>query len=214
MSEYSCKQVAGRRCLDFINTVRARISDPHAKRTHDYADLIVDERLVSYAASLRWATLAGVISEREARALRRRASARPAEAASVLERSRVVREALYRLFKAAIEGWRPETEDVATLNRELRITRAHERLAASPRLGWEWDEPAALDRVLWPIVREAAALLTGSDVKRVRQCPGVECGWLFYDTNGSGRRQWCEMATCGNFAKVQRFRDRQRRVPA
>lgn len=212
MDEQPYRRVGGRRCLDFVNTVRARISDPDAERAPDFADLVVDERLVSYAALLRWATLTGVIPERQARDLKRRASARPAEAASVLERSLAVREALYRLFKAAIEGWHPGSKDVATVNRELRIARAHERLAASPRLRWEWDEPSALDRVLWPIVREAAALVTGPDLERVRQCPGTECGWLFYDTSRSGRRQWCDMATCGNFAKVQRFRDRQRRV--
>jgi len=142
----------------------------------------------------------------------RHASARPEEAASVLARSLAVRNALYRLFKATIEGWRPDGTDVTTFNRELRIARAHERLAASSRLRWEWDEPSALDRVLWPIVREAAVLLTGPDLDKVRQCPGTECGWLFYDASRSGRRQWCDMATCGNFAKVQRFRDRQRRA--
>jgi predicted RNA-binding Zn ribbon-like protein len=212
MNEPSYRQVAGRRCLDFINTVRARITDADAKRTPDYADLVVDERLVSYAALLRWATLTGVVPERHARDLRRHASARPEEAASVLARSLAVRNALYRLFKATIEGWRPDGTDVTTFNRELRIARAHERLAASSRLRWEWDEPSALDRVLWPIVREAAVLLTGPDLDKVRQCPGTECGWLFYDASRSGRRQWCDMATCGNFAKVQRFRDRQRRA--
>jgi predicted RNA-binding Zn ribbon-like protein len=30
------------------------------------------------------------------------------------------------------------------------------------------------------------------------------------DNSRSRRRQWCDMADCGNLAKVRRFRERQR----
>jgi len=43
----------------------------------------------------------------------------------------------------------------------------------------------------------------------IRECPGEDCGYLFRDTS-RGRRRWCSMKTCGNRAKVQRFRDRQK----
>jgi predicted RNA-binding Zn ribbon-like protein len=101
--------------------------------------------------------------------------------------------------------------DLETLNRELRVARAHERLVASPRFAWEADNPpAALDRVLWPVVRSAADLLTSPELERVGQCRGEECGWLFLDISRSRRRQWCHMADCGNLAKVRRFRQRRR----
>lgn len=204
--------VAGSLCLDFINTVRGRISRPAARGSNDYADCVVGERLDSYDTLLRWGTLAGVLTAREAKSLSQSASAKPGKAAAVLERSLTVREAMYRVFKAALEGWVPRPTDLATLNRELQIARTHERLAASPRPRWEWDDTMALDRVLWPVVRAAGELLTSAGLERLGQCPGDECGWLFLDTSRARRRRWCDMAECGNLAKVRRFRQQRRRA--
>ncbi|MQA91518.1 MAG: hypothetical protein GEU90_15050 [Gemmatimonas sp.] len=203
------KQVGGRLCLDFTNTVRGRIGHPGSGRTRDNADRVVGERLISYEALLRWGANSGALTEGEVDALERVASEKPGEAVAVLERRLAIREALYRVFKAVVEGWTPETEDLEVLNAELRVARARERLASTPQLGWEWDaSPTALDRVLWPVVRSAAELLTGPDLERVGQCPGTECGWLFLDASRSRRRRWCDMADCGNRAKVHRFRRR------
>ena len=47
------------------------------------------------------------------------------------------------------------------------------------------------------------------ELEMVEECPGDDCGYLFRDTS-HGRRRWCSMRSCGNRAKVQRFRDRQR----
>lgn len=208
------KRVGGRLCLDFVNTVRGRIDAQGTRRGKDYADRIVGERLVSYDALLRWSTFAGVLTAHETGSLAREARSRPAAAADVLERTLALREAMYRIVKSAIEDWTPRPDDLATLNRELRIARAHERLVATPHYGWSWDgTQAALDRMLWPIVRSAAELLTSrQDLERVGQCPGEECGWLFLDTSRSRRRQWCDMADCGTLAKVRRFRQKQRRI--
>lgn len=204
------KRIGGRLCLDFVNTVRGRISRSGSRRGKDYADRIVGERLDSYDALLRWATLVGVLTQREAKSLVQQASAKPADAAAVLQRSLTLREAMYRVCKAAVEGWSPPPEELAVLNRELQAARMHERIVGSSRLAWQWDETLALDRVLWPIVRSAGELLTSADLERVGQCPGNECGWLFLDTSRSGRRQWCDMAECGNLAKVRRFRLKRR----
>jgi predicted RNA-binding Zn ribbon-like protein len=203
------KQVGGRLCLDFTNTVRGRIGHPGSGRTRDYADRVVGERLISYEALLRWGAISGALTEGEVDALERVAAEKPEEAVAVLVRSLALREALYRVFKAVVEGWTPETEDLDVLNAELRVARARERLVSTPLLGWEWDaSPMTLDRVLWPVVSSAAELLTGPDLERVGQCPGTECGWLFLDASRSRRRRWCDMADCGNRAKVHRFRRR------
>ncbi|SLN33739.1 CGNR zinc finger domain-containing protein [Ruegeria meonggei] len=42
------------------------------------------------------------------------------------------------------------------------------------------------------------------ELKRVKKCPGSECGWLFIDETKNGRRKWCTMETCGNRAKSAR----------
>jgi len=204
------KLVGGKLCLDFVNTVGGRVGGAPG-RGRDYADRVVGERLTSYQALAAWSVLAGALTAREAGALERRAAARPADAEAVLERCIAVRDAIYRTFKSVIEGWPSRPADLQTINGELRIARAHERLGAAPHFEWKWDAaPEALDRMLWPVVRSAAELLTAADLERVGQCPGEGCGWLFLDTSRSRRRQWCDMADCGTVAKVRRFRTRQR----
>jgi predicted RNA-binding Zn ribbon-like protein len=205
-------RVGGVLCLDFVNTVRARVSDRRDRGARDYADAIVGERLTSYDALLGWGEFADVLTTRQVKLLAAEAERRPVRGATVLRRAITVREAMYRLFKGAIAGWPPRPDDLAVLNRELQIARAHERLAAAPHgiVVDDGDPASALDGVLWPIVRSARELLTASRLERVGQCPGDECGWLFLDTSRSGRRQWCDMKDCGNVAKVRRFREKAR----
>lgn len=50
----------------------------------------------------------------------------------------------------------------------------------------------------------AAAVLDifSHDLSLVRRCANPDCVLLFLDSSKSGRRRWCDMATCGNRAKV------------
>lgn len=192
--------IGGRLCLDFVNTLGGRGA----------AGKILDDRLTSFDLLLRWSTRAGALRPRDARALAARAARAPREAAAVLERARSLRESLYRVFTAAVAGRAVPAADLAVVNRELRRARAHETIAATPRLAWTWDDDQGLDSMLRPVVKSAADLLTSADLARVGQCPGEDCGWLFLDTSRSRRRQWCDMRECGNRAKVRRFRERRR----
>jgi predicted RNA-binding Zn ribbon-like protein len=204
-------RVGGVLCLDFVNTVRARIN-PLDRGARDHADAIVDERLTSYDALVSWGGFVDVLTTRQVKLLAAEAERRPVRSATVLRRAITVREAMYRLFKGTIAGWPPRPDDLTAINRELQIARAHERLIASPHgiVLESGDTASALDGVLWPVVRSAGELLTSSRRERVGQCPGDECGWLFLDTSRSGRRQWCDMKDCGNLAKVRRFREKAR----
>ena len=61
--------------------------------------------------------------------------------------------------------------------------------------------------------RAAAALLRtagGPDWKRLKACPGPDCGWAFADRSRNGSRRWCQMSECGNRAKGAAFRERAR----
>ena len=49
------------------------------------------------------------------------------------------------------------------------------------------------------------------DPARVRRCAGPTCELLFLDVSKSGRRRWCDMAVCGNRAKVAAHHARARR---
>ena len=77
---------------------------------------------------------------------------------------------------------------------------------------WGWlDDEAALDRMLWPVLRSTADLLTSPDLASVRHCASESCDWLFMDMSRGQRRQWCDMRTCGNRAKARRHYERKKR---
>ena len=204
------KFIGGRLCLDFVNTVGGRVGRA-GKGSRDYADTVVRDKIGGFDDLTRWARLAGVLTQAEARRVARLAAAHPERAEAVLARAATFREALYRIFKSAVENWPAKAADVDVLRRELEISRSHERLIASPgAFAWNWDnQPGALDRILWAVAKSAAELLTSCDLARVRQCGGDECGWMFLDASRNHRRQWCDMKDCGNRAKVRRFRQRQ-----
>lgn len=45
---------------------------------------------------------------------------------------------------------------------------------------------------------------------RLKACPWDTCKWAFYDHSRNRSGVWCNMAVCGNRAKAQAFRARQR----
>ena len=45
---------------------------------------------------------------------------------------------------------------------------------------------------------------------RFKACRGEDCRWVFVDGSRNTSRRWCDMANCGNRAKVATFRDRHR----
>jgi len=203
------KLIAGELCLDFVNTVSGRVSSGPGAGGHDWADRILGERLDDYGALVTWGEAAGALDGDEAGRLRALAGASVRRAAREAARARKLREGLYRIFKASIEGWTPGPEDVAAFNAEAARLRAGERLVWNEgRLVRGWQGADDLARPLWRVVRSAEDLLTGDALARVGQCPGERCGWLFLDTSRSARRRWCTMADCGNLAKVRRFRRR------
>jgi predicted RNA-binding Zn ribbon-like protein len=45
---------------------------------------------------------------------------------------------------------------------------------------------------------------------RMKICPGVHCGWAFYDASRNGTGRWCSMSVCGGRAKARaHYRRRQ-----
>ena len=62
-----------------------------------------------------------------------------------------------------------------------------------------------------PAGRPLVSELTAGHPERIRICASDTCQWVFYDTSRTGRRRWCDMATCGNRAKAARHRARQGR---
>jgi predicted RNA-binding Zn ribbon-like protein len=184
---------AGVLCLDFVNT-RGSLSGEHL---HSYADLV------------DFAHQSALLTPSEARRLQAQAQRRPAAAGEVLERARRLRQALFAMFSTLAAGQTPATADLAILNAELATGMSHacvQGTASGYRWGWRGD---GFDRVLWPVVRSAADLLT-SDAQRplVRECGAGDCRWLFLDTSKNRSRQWCSMRSCGNREKARRHYQR------
>jgi predicted RNA-binding Zn ribbon-like protein len=191
---------AGRLCLDFANTLANRTSDdPH-------------EWLDSYDNLIAWAQLAGALSPEAAQPLLAEAPAHPEKAALALDRVIALRETIYRIFSATGSGGRPAGDDLAALNAALSEALPHLRVVPKgTEFAWDWGGDAmALDRMLWPVARSAADLLTSEELDRVGECHGEGCGWLFLDVSRNHSRRWCDMGDCGNRAKARRHYHRKR----
>jgi len=189
--------LGGRLCLDFSNTVGGKRLREPVEKLRTWNDLV------------SWGRQAGALSDDLARRLDAEGQRRPGEAAAALRRAVDLREALFRIFRAAAEGAEPAAEDLELVNSALSRARSHERVIRAGgryRLAFPEGE-AGLDAVLWPVVRSAAELLTSDEVARVRICEATRvdgCGWLFLDETRNGTRRWCSMKDCGNRAKARR----------
>ena len=105
----------------------------------------------------------------------------------------------------------PATTHLEALNAELGRALAPPRVDRIPD-GFEWgweSEVADLDRLLWPVARAAARLLTHTPSKTVRECSNPYCSGLYVDTSRNHSRRWCNLSTCGSRAKARGRRRRQ-----
>jgi predicted RNA-binding Zn ribbon-like protein len=186
--------------LDFANTLTGRFG------------VQLRDCLGSYHDLLTFSRLAQTLDAPQADRLAAEADARPAEARATIERAAQLREAIYRIFRALAAGQPPDDADLAALNAAVARAMPHGRVVRhGDHFDWGWqDDPAMLDRPLWPVARAAADILLTGDLHRLRQCAADDCGWLFYDTSRNASRRWCSMSSCGNRAKVQQFRARRR----
>jgi len=187
-------------CLEFTNTMRWHASERP------------DETLRSYADLVAWAQAAGVASVRLARHLLSQAKENTADADLALTRAISLREAIYRIFLALMNGKTTQATDLDELNGAIsRLTGGVQLVRAREEFAWEWRvDEEALDSFLWPIALSAVELLLSEDRHWVGQCADDRgCGWLFLDTSKNHSRRWCDMNDCGNRAKQRRLQERR-----
>ncbi|HEX6134019.1 MAG TPA: ABATE domain-containing protein [Longimicrobiales bacterium] len=193
--------VGGNVALDFANSGDGPVAGgTPTERLHTYGDL------------LTFAQRSELIGAGRAAELRAEAERRPAAAADVVERARVLRDTLYAAFSAVAHAGRARQEDIEVLNSFLEEGMRYRRLERDERCcGWTWsagEEPLA--QMLWPIVNAAAELLVEGELERVKTCGNEACSWLFLDMSRNRSRRWCDMKDCGNRAKARRHYARQR----
>jgi predicted RNA-binding Zn ribbon-like protein len=186
--------------FDFLNTL-------------DQDDGFWRERLVKLDDALDWFVDRGVIHREGANRARVQVTAQPAAAERDLARVRGVRQALREVAEAIAEHRVPSAGAMDTVNRALRARQVIELVAGPDGCGVDHrhvGDPIddALARIAEPLVSE----LTAGHPERIRVCASDTCEWVFYDTSRTGRRRWCDMATCGNRAKAARHRARTKQA--
>lgn len=104
-------------------------------------------------------------------------------------------------LRAALEATRLTPDLVAGINGSLAGVEG--ALALVP----EAADPVAVraaadsDQLCLDLGRAAIDIFR-YDRARIRRCANPRCVLLFLDVSKSGQRRWCDMATCGNRAKV------------
>ena len=187
-------------CVRFVNTVDWR-DDPSQR---------VD-KLSNYSDLVHWAREAGAILPATANKLLHEADRSAAAASGAFAHAISVREALAGILEAAASQRQAAATDLQRFNSALAESGRHLCITSDEgRFQCTWDTDERLDRVLWPAVRSAADLVTSSELQRLRMCEGEGCGWFFMDTTRNRSRRWCNMAVCGNRAKVKRFYERHK----
>ncbi|MFD4547966.1 CGNR zinc finger domain-containing protein [Streptomyces sp. NPDC058466] len=185
--------IGGRPCLNFVATLGRR---------HGGTPF---ERLPEPAALARWIDEAGLSATGDDETVR--------VTEAELTYARTLREALYRLVRAAMDGDEPDPADVTQVNE------AAARPDLAPQLGepdggpgtplrWTATDPGPA--ALATVARDAVLLVTSPLSARVKECENPGCSLLFLDDSQARRRRWCSMDRCGNLAKVAGYRSRSR----
>jgi predicted RNA-binding Zn ribbon-like protein len=189
--------IAGNLAVDLANTLDRRPSGRP------------QELLPTYAHLVAWSEQAGAVSRSVAARLRRQGAQRPVETRRALAAAQGAREVLHALFSAAARGEPLPRGRLASLNTALGRALARRRVVRGRRgLRWGWSPEAAADAMLPPVLHAAAELLLSTPAGSLRECASERCRWLFVDESPTRRRRWCDMAVCGNRAKVKRHHAR------
>jgi predicted RNA-binding Zn ribbon-like protein len=190
---------ADRLSLDFANTVEWHAGPEPEEKLESYSDLV------------GWSWAADLLEQGEARSLLEEASRKPETAEQTLTKALEIREAIYAIFSAIASSQKPPGEALDTFNRALAHALEHARIVpGDPRFVWGWSAGKQLDRMLWPILQDAAGLLTSDGLDRVGECADDRgCGYLFFDSSRNRSRRWCNMESCGNRAKAMRYYSRK-----
>jgi predicted RNA-binding Zn ribbon-like protein len=189
----------GRPCLDFANTEAYRGTGHEADLLHSYEMLVA------------WSLGAGALLPSEAGPLLLAAAAAPDAAEAQLERVRELRRAIHVVMRSVALRTEPPVAALATLNAFLAESQAHGQIVRSNgdfEVRFRPEDDMALP--IWRLTDSAARLLLSPDHANVRECPGHECGWLFFDSTKNHSRRWCDSADCGNKARVRAYSNRKR----
>jgi predicted RNA-binding Zn ribbon-like protein len=130
---------------------------------------------------------------------------------ATLAKVRSVRYALREILDATYERRSPDPTALETVNEQMRAQQRLVLVAGTDGCALDHrHEGDPLDDALARISDRIAREVSGDHADRIRVCANDSCRWVFFDRSRTGRRRWCDMATCGNRAKAARHRARVR----
>jgi predicted RNA-binding Zn ribbon-like protein len=188
--------IGGHPALDFLNTVKYRgAADPQ-------------DRLESLADVIEWAKIAGLLSVDEVKRLYRKTQDTKS-ATRVHREICAFREQLRVLFESTIPKRTECDRAISRVEAEIAALRPVATIDQKSGVLSRNIEVNTLNDLKGRIVAAATEILTERADLKIKTCGGTNCDWLFIDRTKAGRRQWCDTRTCGNNARVRRFRMKQ-----
>jgi predicted RNA-binding Zn ribbon-like protein len=126
-----------------------------------------------------------------------------------LAQTKTLREAMFRLLTALLDGTRTHPRDRALVNAAATQPRPTPQLSATGRVRRSGD----LTAVLAVLAQDCIDLFDGPDRDALHSCADATCTRLFIDHSRGHSRRWCGMKGCGDRAKAAAYRRRQRHTP-
>ena len=176
--------------LDFLNT----FDDLEKTRELD--------ALPDWRTALKWSVHAGLITQSEHND---QGLLSTTNVHQQLKQLYNLRECGWRVLSKCATGNKPDAEDMNGLNHHIRFSFTHSSLEYRKQ-SFHWvtvdsEYPAFIRTKLG---LSAAELLSTLAQRRLTECGG--CTGLFINQGRGVGRRWCRMSTCGNRAKIRKFR--------
>lgn len=178
--------------LDFINTVNDLDKDRNL------------EGLPDWASVLHWAEKAELISSAEKKTLGTLTGNNSVQAEIMAVHQ--LRELGFRIFSRIAAGNAPDTVDIHNLSKQIVSAFGISELQFCTN-GFYWNTDYQQSQIM--LIRTLLALaahdlLTGKTLNKLAECGG--CTGLFLNNGRGVGRKWCRMSTCGNRAKINKYR--------
>ena len=129
-----------------------------------------------------------------------------AVSADQLTHAIAVREAMYRMLGALIDGTTPRVRDRDLVNAAAAHPPPTARLSRSGAVA----RRGTVEAVLAALAVDCIDLFDRPDRKLLRRCDDPKCTRLYIDRSRGRRRRWCGMKGCGDRAKAAAYRRRRR----
>lgn len=178
--------------LDFINT----FNDLDKSRRHD--------ALPDWQTLLKWSVKAGLLNNSEKKQL---TSSLPIKkTCGELEQLRALRQAGWHILHNVAANGRPDRQILSAFNKHLNFSYGQSTLTyVNNKFQWVLSTKTIdTDLIRIRLGLNAGELLSSFDSIRVSECGS--CTGLFIDRGRGVGRKWCRMSTCGNRAKIKKFR--------